>query len=339
MLEEAPDSMAIANRQVTTGTWPQRLPEANVDFLRAWAHARLTSVFESAGEIPFDDSSRIILFSDCHRGDNSRADGFARNEALFLRALNFYQRNGFSYIEVGDGDDIWKNERFDDILCAHPQTFDKLHQFNRRDRLHLIFGNHDAPGRPGATMKKNGLVAAEGLILRHAKSGQRIFVVHGHQADYKSDRLRVLSRITVRHGWRRLQLMGIETVLQRTNAVWQGISRRTKSGRGNGIQPFWISEIAQAKKLCEKRIMSWAEAHQQTIICAHTHRPMVAACGGPPYLNTGCCDVPGRLTGLEIQSGEIALVQWTSRGRRGNGRATQVKRELLAPPRKLCRLA
>lgn len=32
---------------------------------------RVTRVFHSSKEIPFDDSSRIILMSDCHRGDGS----------------------------------------------------------------------------------------------------------------------------------------------------------------------------------------------------------------------------------------------------------------------------
>jgi len=32
---------------------------------------RLTEVFDSAREITFDDSDKIIFFSDCHRGDGS----------------------------------------------------------------------------------------------------------------------------------------------------------------------------------------------------------------------------------------------------------------------------
>ena len=34
---------------------------------------RLTEVFESAHEIPFDDSGKFVFFSDIHRGDNSWA--------------------------------------------------------------------------------------------------------------------------------------------------------------------------------------------------------------------------------------------------------------------------
>jgi hypothetical protein len=35
---------------------------------------RITEVFENAKTIDFDDSSKLILISDCHRGDDSWAD-------------------------------------------------------------------------------------------------------------------------------------------------------------------------------------------------------------------------------------------------------------------------
>ncbi|MEN8798427.1 MAG: serine/threonine protein phosphatase, partial [Flavobacteriaceae bacterium] len=35
---------------------------------------RLSRAYKNAKLIPFDDSSKFILFSDCHRGDNSFAD-------------------------------------------------------------------------------------------------------------------------------------------------------------------------------------------------------------------------------------------------------------------------
>ena len=49
---------------------------------------RLTEVFELSEKLPFDDSSKFILFSDCHRGDNSWADDFAQNQTLFFRDLH-----------------------------------------------------------------------------------------------------------------------------------------------------------------------------------------------------------------------------------------------------------
>jgi len=299
---------------------------------------RLTAVFETSREIPFDDSTKFIFLSDAHRGDNSRTDSFAGNEDLFLEALRFYYREGFHYVEVGDGDETWKNKRYADIVSAHPRTFELLHRFNRQNRLHLIFGNHDTRGYRHKHVVKNGIPAEEGLILRHAESRERIFVVHGHQADFKSDGLRVVGKLAVRHFWRRLQLRGFETLLQQANALRRRINPLSTAAPDGGFQQFWISTLSQAKKLCEHRIMSWAEARQQIVICGHTHRPMAAACGGPPYFNTGSCDLPGVLTGLEIQNGAIALVRWTSQPETGAGQAARIKREWMAPPRKLSRL-
>jgi hypothetical protein len=48
------------------------------DSWHSYAHRRLTGVFEGAVEVPFDHSSRFVFLSDCHRGNGSRADAFAR---------------------------------------------------------------------------------------------------------------------------------------------------------------------------------------------------------------------------------------------------------------------
>jgi UDP-2,3-diacylglucosamine pyrophosphatase LpxH len=104
---------------------------------------RLTEVFESASEIPFDDSSRFILFSDCHRGDNSWSDDLAHNQVLLWYALKRYYEDGFTYIEVGDGDELWENKKFEDIRKAHSHLYWQMQQFHRENRLYLIWGNHN----------------------------------------------------------------------------------------------------------------------------------------------------------------------------------------------------
>jgi len=63
---------------------------------------RLDEVAAAAVEVPIDDASRVIVFSDIHRGDNSWADDFAHNQTLFFFALGHYHERGFTYIELGD---------------------------------------------------------------------------------------------------------------------------------------------------------------------------------------------------------------------------------------------
>jgi hypothetical protein len=101
---------------------------------------RLTEVFESSEKIPFDDSSKFILFSDLHRGDNSWADDFAHNQNIFFQVLNYYYDRAFTYIELGDGDELWENVSFEDIRKAHSHVFWKMSEFHKDNRLYLIWG-------------------------------------------------------------------------------------------------------------------------------------------------------------------------------------------------------
>ena len=71
--------------------------------------SRLDRAYKNAKVVPFDDSSKFILFSDCHRGDNSFADDFANNRNIYFHALKHYYAEGFSYAEIGDGDELWEN--------------------------------------------------------------------------------------------------------------------------------------------------------------------------------------------------------------------------------------
>lgn len=274
------------------------------NMLRRRAYRRLTQAFETARSIFFDDDSRLVFFSDLHRGDNSRSDAFAQNEDVFLQALRYYFRKGFTYVEVGDGDELWQNRRLSSVKRAHRPTFDLLHTFAGENRLHLIFGNHDIQGFQRRRMKKDGLTAHEALVLQHARTDQRIFAVHGHQVDFKSDALYHVSRFVIRHFWRHVQNLGLGDV---------------------------ASSIAESRNrgTLRQRVSEWIEAHNQMVICGHTHTPKFPEPDALPYFNTGSGVFDGYITGLEIQNGQIALVKWLQSG------LGQAERWLLAPPRRL----
>lgn len=272
----------------------------------ALAHRRLDMVFQTAPTVPFDDTTRLVFFSDSHRGDNSRADAFRVNEPLFLHALRHYYERGYTYVEVGDGDELWKNRRFTTVQAAHAQVFTLFQQFAEQQRLHLLFGNHDILGNRRQPVHKGGLLAREGLILQYRHSEQQIFVTHGHQADAKSDMFYQVSRMAVRNVWRRLQLLHLAPV-------------GCRDGEEHSPRAF------------EPYLTSWAADRRRVLICGHTHRPTSAGYGEAPYFNTGYCLAPGLLTGLEIQHGEINLVRW----RATPHSATPFQREILSQPRRL----
>ncbi len=278
--------------------------------LRRRAYRRMTQVLRSAQRVLFDDDSRLIFFSDLHRGDNSRSDAFAQNESLFLQALRHYYDEGFTYVEVGDGDELWQNRRLSAVKEAHGRTFDLLHAFANDNRLHMLFGNHDIrSSEPNLIfqqhrMTKDGLTAHEGLLLEHEGTDRSVFVVHGHQVDFKSDALYRIARFVNRHVWRPIQNSGVG-----------GVATSIVESRNRGTLRLRISE--------------WIESHTQMVICGHTHTPKFAQPGDIPYFNTGSGVFDGFITGLEIQNGWIALVEWFD-SERGHA-----ERRLLTPPRLL----
>ena len=178
--------------------------------------------------IDFDESSKIVLFSDCHRGDNSWADDFSPNESLLHYALHYYYKNGFKYIEVGDGDEMWENS-FRNIWEAHYRIFELMQKFYdpkpEKNRLYLIYGNHDIEKRNPDYVKDNlersyqhhyerkashvplfeGIKIHEGLILKSQATGRKILVIHGHQGDLLCDNFWWMSKFLVRVLWKPLQ--------------------------------------------------------------------------------------------------------------------------------------
>lgn len=288
---------------VPWGTPLTHRPMHTCNVYRLRAYRRLDAVFMSAPTVFFDDTTRLVFFSDTHRGDNSRLDAFSANEALFLNALQHYYQEGFTYVEVGDGDELWKNLHFHAIRAAHSQVFEWFHRFAAQQRLHLLFGNHDISGTTCQQVDKDGMIAREGLILQHRRTGQQVFVVHGHQADLKSDFWYPVNRMAVRRVWRSLQ-------------IWRLAPVASPNAEDRVPRSF------------ERYLREWSAHHRRVLICGHTHRINGAVSGETPYFNTGHCVTPGILTGLEIQNGEIGLIRWraTPEG------AMPFRREMLQTP-------
>ena len=104
---------------------------------------RLNHAFLDAPMLPLSDRSRYVLMSDCHRGIGSSSDNFLKNQHLYFAALQHYYRNGFTYIELGDGDELWENRNMKNIIDVHSNVFWLFKQFHEENRLYLIYGNHD----------------------------------------------------------------------------------------------------------------------------------------------------------------------------------------------------
>ena len=86
-------------------------------------HKRLNKSFKNAPVLPMGSGYSYVLFSDCHRGNGTHNDNFLRNEHLYLAALRHYYERGFTYIELGDGDELWENRSIEPIKEIHNDVF------------------------------------------------------------------------------------------------------------------------------------------------------------------------------------------------------------------------
>ncbi len=264
---------------------------------------RISRAYHKARRVPFNDTSKFIIFSDCHRGDNSFADDFANNRNIYFHALNHYYEQGFTYCELGDGDELWENREFKEVFEAHKNVFMLLKEFYDEGRLHRLVGNHDMVYRNERYVEKYmysyfnkvtgtddtlfpGITFPEGLVLEHEESGQEIFMMHGHQADWMNYHGWRFNRFLVRILWRPLQVFGI----------------------GDPTSPARnYSELIKVEKRCKRWIV--ANKNLFTII-GHTHRPRFPEPGEIALFNDGSCVHPRSITGLEIENGQILLVKW-----------------------------
>ncbi len=264
---------------------------------------RLDKAYNTAKIIPFDDDSKFILFSDCHRGDNSFADDFAHNRDVYVHALTHYLEAGFCYCELGDGDELWETQKFDAIFQAHKDVYLLLKKFHDAKRLHMIWGNHDMVYKNPTYIKKNlstyfdketgekvdlfpGIKYHESVRLEHRTTKQILFLTHGHQADWWNYIFWRWSRFLVRFLWKPLNLMGVSdpTSPAKNHKELIKIERRAKK---------WISEN-----------------NNTFTITGNTHRPRFPQPGNIPFFNDGSCVHPRSITGLEIQKGTISLIKW-----------------------------
>ena len=269
------------------------------------AYTHIQKVFATAEVLPFDKKSKIVLMSDCHRGTGTGADDFSKNQNLYYVALKYYLREGYTYIELGDGDELWKNRRFPMIAQEYRHIFSLLSRLHQSGRLHMIYGNHDMDKKNPAWVARNlesplgdieplfpGIKIRDGLILHHQPSGHKILLMHGHQADFFNFKLWRLSRFLVRYVWQPLELIGVQN-------------------------PF-DSSHSPRRELVEGILMDWSQRENTMLITGHTHRTVFPKKGEPPYYNDGSSVHRRYITCLEINNDSISLVKWSVQPRQDN---------------------
>ena len=287
---------------------------------------------------------KLVCMSDMHRGDGSGADDFAQNSLIYRCALGHYLENGFTYVELGDAEELWENDNFDQIYITHTSVYELLAKFHDPDpaktRYLKVWGNHDLYWKDNESVYRTlfpGIETHEGIIL---ETGLRegggvaavgaILLIHGHQADPKcSGEAAAVSRFFVHNFWPDLQRCGV------------------KDPTRADLNPGLCNEV-------DKRLHEWASRNDQgiaAIIAGHTHRAVfenlslterrymeskvktdgVKIKNQPDvrYYNTGSCVHSLCITGIEItlENGPcLRLVKW---GQATEGHALTIQRTVL----------
>jgi UDP-2,3-diacylglucosamine pyrophosphatase LpxH len=103
---------------------------------------------------------KYMIFSDTHREPRQdlkfRISHFHANRSLYLRALRYCERRGYTVIENGDCEELWyeptfhparrqsKLDRFKDIRRIHAPVYKKLASLAKEKRYFRSIGNHDS---------------------------------------------------------------------------------------------------------------------------------------------------------------------------------------------------
>lgn len=288
-------------------------------------YSRLNKSFEGALRLPLTDHTRYVLISDCHRGTGTSYDNFLKNQNLYFAALQFYYRMGFTYIELGDGDELWENRSMEQIIETHSNVFWLLSLFREQGRLYMLYGNHDMVKKNIRYAKRTcsayhcsydtsarekqplfpDMTFHSGIILENNTSPvNNVYLTHGHQSDLFNSVLWRFTRFLVRYLWKPLERFGV-------------------------LDPTSAAKNYTRKHKAEQRLHHWAEKENHILITGHTHRPALSE-QDKYFYNSGSCVHPRCITCLELEGKRIRLVKWTLATH--SDMSLYVSREILAGP-------
>ena len=260
---------------------------------------------------------KFIIFSDHHKGNKDHGDDFASNEKNYLVALDYYYSNKFSYINLGDSEELWKYKP-EQVISKNATSLQAESRFHAIEKYYKTFGNHDLIWKNKLDVDmwfkgifKLPLPVFEGLILKTNINNKSlsIFLTHGHQGDKLSDN-NSLSTWLVSH-------------------IWQPFQRYLELNVNTPAKDFVLRDRHNIM------MYEWSSTQKNLLlITGHTHKPVFAS--GlysnhpsnnipvqqiteetkrseiiPSYFNSGCCCYnDSDITGIEIADSKISLIKW-----------------------------
>lgn len=291
--------------------------------------------------IPFDlAQGKFIIFSDQHKGARNGADDFMAAEPNYLAALEHYDQLAFSFINLGDSEELWENS-LTRVKKFNDKNFLAERKFVARNAFVKVIGNHDLywGNDPFAWWQLKKIFEAdlkvyEGVILETVVDGNafRIFCTHGHQGDAQSDG-NWFSKFFVARIWAPFQAYlrinpnttayddTKKTLHNEIMYEWSSVQQRSLLITGHTHQPVFESlthierlyrQYQEAESSGNKELLAdlYAEIRRREKEFTAVSADYLIM--KPSYFNSGCCCfIDGDITGIEIENGFIRLVKWT----------------------------
>lgn len=324
-------------------------------------YSRLSKSFEGALRLPLTDSSKYILISDCHRGAGTSNDNFLKNQNLYFAALKHYYQMGYTYIELGDGDELWENRSMEQIIETHSNVFWLLTLFREQNRLYMLYGNHDMVKKNSRYISKNcstyrcslednghgeitslfpNMTFYSGIILETTDSPCECLSCNrtnsrclSYSNRFSTDKVPADKISTDKTPADIFLTHGHQTDLL-NSGLWR-LSRFLVRYLWKPLEHFGVLDPTSAAKnytrkhKAEQRLAHWAKSENHILITGHTHRPALSK-EDTYYYNSGSCVHPRCITCLEIEHMKIRLVKWTLATR--PDMSLYVSREILSGP-------
>lgn len=292
--------------------------------------------------LEFDTAKdRFIIFSDQHKGAGDWSDDFITNKDNYHAALEYYLAAGYTYINLGDCEELWENKP-EPVLALYENEIKLEAAFSTAGRYHKIFGNHDLLWFDNLAVKQflspffgNEAQVIEGMVLKTIIDNKplHIFLTHGHQGDVVSDS-NAFSKWFVGRIWVPIQRwleLNVNTpakdfhLTDRHNLMmyeWTMQHKDVVLITGHTHKPVFesLDHIQRLNKQLDEAIEKRDEAAMESINAEIQKRIIEYKRKAntrdhtsvkPSYYNAGCCCFnDGDITGIEIADGYMRLVKW-----------------------------
>ena len=290
--------------------------------------------------IPFDiNTARFVILSDQHKGAKDAADDFRNTEKNYMCALQYYYDQGFTFINLGDCEELWETSP-STVIEKNRLTLLEEAQFQASGRYHRIYGNHDLEWNYAIQQTLYlkpifgpDLTVKEGLLLttQYHQQTFSIFLTHGHQGDQRSDG-NAFSKWFVAAIWTPIQRfleITVDVISDSFELVdehnimmyeWSATQKNLLFISGHTHKPVFASldhmdrlakQLERAKGSNDQQLIESIQTEIERRKKEYAGKKIVKTMAKPTYFNSGCCCYnDGDLTGIEIEDGFMRLVKW-----------------------------